>query len=522
MPRCLSIFIFSTVLALSLAQSVFAVSNEFNIKTQVGSDTTPPTTPVLTSATPVSDDQIDIVWGPVTDDYLLSGYVIERNGAHIATTTLTSYSDTGLAASTTYSYVVRAFDWVYNFSSSSNALATTTLETPVVPIATTSSSSTSSNDTASGRLSLRGEVNITTVSTRATLEWETNRPSRYVLRWGRTPNYEIGSISVERYSEQHKVTISDLIPNTTYYYELVTYNPAAPVAQSLASGKFKTKPAVLPSVPPNVGRLKAEVIETDVVLSWQNPDWLQPYSVRVVRSHLGYPTDPYDGVIVAQGSIESIRDPGALRTNNLQYYTVFVVDENGNVSSGALVLAKTRVQVNGVQATSGGSTLPEESTPDLVLPLLSPHLITLSQDGTTQTFESEVMTLDPKQPLTLIIPVSALPDRLKSIIVTLTDPTDSREAYRFLLRRNPAGDAYETTLAPLGVQGTSQLLIEIYDLEALMVGRYGRQINFVVPETELEAVFPDAIYSHSDWLLWPSLGFILVALMWWVHRRFLV
>lgn len=58
------------------------------------------------TATPVSDTQIDLSWSAVTG---ASGYDIERDGAVIATdATGTSYSDTGLAAGTSYSYRIRS------------------------------------------------------------------------------------------------------------------------------------------------------------------------------------------------------------------------------------------------------------------------------------------------------------------------------------------------------------------------------------------------------------------------------
>lgn len=495
---------------------VFAASHDVIVRTQIGEDTTPPTTPILTSVTAISDDQIDLVWDPSTDDFILSGYTIERDGTHLATTTQTTYSDTGLAASTTYSYVIRAFDWMNNVSSSSNALATTTLAAPVVPPPATTSTS-SRVATASGKLSLRGELSVAVTPTSTRLAWQTNRPSRYILRWGRTTSYELGSIATERYSEGHVASLTDLSPNTTYYYELAAFNPAAPVAQILKSGSFKTASIITPTTPPNVTRLVAVVERNDVLLSWKNPTLIEGgYTVRVVRSHVGYPLDLQDGMVVAQGVMESWRDVSALSAYGIQFYTVFVIDGQGNVSSGALATARV---ATGQSATS--SVLqPVEVPPDVVLPLLSPDQIVVSQGGVLHTFESEVLLLDPTQPILLTIPASALPARLKSIIVTLTDPTDSRRAYRFLLRLNQAGDAYETTLAPLSVQGTSLLLLEVYDLEAYMVGRYGRQVNFVAPAIVTEVLFPDVFYRYWPWMIAIILllgGGVLVHRRWYVR-----
>ena len=81
-------------------------TSEFNIRVFGGSDTQPPTTPTLLSATAISPTQVDLSWTPSTDNFILSGYVVTRGSSTIATTTLTTYSDTGLSASTTYEYSV--------------------------------------------------------------------------------------------------------------------------------------------------------------------------------------------------------------------------------------------------------------------------------------------------------------------------------------------------------------------------------------------------------------------------------
>ena len=112
------------------------VNDEFIMRVLVGTDSTPPTTPVIGQVVPMSPYQIDITWGAVTDDTSVEGYRLYRDGLLLATTTFTSYVDTGLTPSTTYSYTVDAFDYSMNVSSTSLAVATTTLALPP-PVATT-------------------------------------------------------------------------------------------------------------------------------------------------------------------------------------------------------------------------------------------------------------------------------------------------------------------------------------------------------------------------------------------------
>lgn len=102
-------------------------------------DVTPPSTPANLSATAASPSRINLSWGASTDTggSGLAGYRVYRNGALIASTTATSYGDTGLAASTPYSYTVAAYDNAGNTSSQSNAASATTWP-PVVATLSTS------------------------------------------------------------------------------------------------------------------------------------------------------------------------------------------------------------------------------------------------------------------------------------------------------------------------------------------------------------------------------------------------
>src|SRR5207245_6124242 len=58
-------------------------------------DTTPPSVPTNLSAGAASSSQINLAWTASTDNVGVSGYTIYRGASQIATTSLTSYSDTG-------------------------------------------------------------------------------------------------------------------------------------------------------------------------------------------------------------------------------------------------------------------------------------------------------------------------------------------------------------------------------------------------------------------------------------------
>ncbi|WP_435166722.1 fibronectin type III domain-containing protein [Paenibacillus glycanilyticus] len=90
-------------------------------------DTTAPSTPTNAAATSVSSSQINLSWTASTDNAGVIGYNVYRNGVLAGSTTGTTYSDTGLSASTSYSYTVKAKDAAGNESAASGTVSATTL-----------------------------------------------------------------------------------------------------------------------------------------------------------------------------------------------------------------------------------------------------------------------------------------------------------------------------------------------------------------------------------------------------------
>ena len=116
-------------------------------------DTQAPTAPSALTATAASSTQINLSWTASTDNIGVTGYRVERcQGAgcttftQIATATTTTFSDTGLAINTSYSYRVRAADAATNLSGYSNtATASTPADTqaPTAPSALTATAASS-------------------------------------------------------------------------------------------------------------------------------------------------------------------------------------------------------------------------------------------------------------------------------------------------------------------------------------------------------------------------------------------
>jgi chitodextrinase len=95
------------------------------------SDTTAPSVPTELTGTAASQTAINLTWTASSDNVAVAGYRVYRNGMEIATSTTTSYSDSGLTASTQYAYTVAAYDAAGNASAQCPAVNATTQSAPV-------------------------------------------------------------------------------------------------------------------------------------------------------------------------------------------------------------------------------------------------------------------------------------------------------------------------------------------------------------------------------------------------------
>ena len=119
-------------------------------------DTTAPTAPTALSANGVTTTSFTLSWSPATDNAAVTSYNVYQNGVLKTSVTTTSTTISGLTASTSYNYTVKAKDAAGNLSTASTSLLVTT----TTPSVDTTAPSTPTNIVSS---------NITT--TGLTLSW---------------------------------------------------------------------------------------------------------------------------------------------------------------------------------------------------------------------------------------------------------------------------------------------------------------------------------------------------------------
>lgn len=102
-------------------------------------DTLAPNAPTGLAAI-VTTSSVALSWDAAIDNVAVAGYNVMRGTSTVATTSSRQYTDSGLAASTSYAYSVSAFDAAGNTSSSSAGMTINTAQpTPIATSTATSS-----------------------------------------------------------------------------------------------------------------------------------------------------------------------------------------------------------------------------------------------------------------------------------------------------------------------------------------------------------------------------------------------
>jgi chitodextrinase len=297
--------------------------------TGVAPDTTAPTAPGTPTLTVISSTQINLSWAASTDAVGVTGYRVERcptsatctNFTQIGTPTATSYSDTGLTASTIYRYRVRAIDAAGNLSAYSVISNATTNPPP------DTTPPTISNVVLSG---------ITT--TGATISWSTNEAADTQVDYGATTAYGLTSALNSTLATTHTATLSSLSPGTSYHYRVQSRDAAGNLGTS-ADNVFTTTAGpdtTAPTVP--TGVTVTPTTETQIQLTWtaSTDPTGAGQNVSGVASYQIYRA----GVLLTTSVTTSYLDTG-LTGNTAYSYQIAAVDAAGNVSSRSTAVVGT-------------------------------------------------------------------------------------------------------------------------------------------------------------------------------------
>lgn len=464
--RILKTFIL-IVIVISMAVSpagVFAAENTFTTSlTTFGVDTTPPSIPQNLVAIPISSSQINLSWDASIDDFSVGGYRIFRDSIFLATTTLVTYSDIGLSPHTTYMYEVEAFDNSMNLSGLSDQASTTTLEEVIIPPTPVPDQA---NVTSSGQRQdlIIYDLNINPSHIESDISFKTNMISQAKVFWGITPDFEMGSLSVLFYGTEHKVKLTGLSEGVTYFTKIEATNIYGVSTHVLSSFRtIKEVEEVSLANPSNfIARGKTDSID----LSWNNPIDERFDSVRIVRSDNFFPKDQFDGYPIYEGKGEFISDKD-VEEGKTYYYAAFAKSKDGKYSSGSLASAKV-LSPGEIEIKVGDpfANIPQVFDVDPIIKELTISDFEFIQQGRLlANLGNGTIAIDGSKNLLIRLKYDKVPEILKTIAITLTDPEDENKVFTFLLRVNSNKTAYEATIGALGKSGNYSMSIIILDYQ---------------------------------------------------------
>jgi fibronectin type 3 domain-containing protein len=268
-----------------------------------------PAAPTNLQGTPVSSSQINLTWNASSG---ATGYQVFRNGTQVGTPSTNSYSDTGLAASTQYSYYVTA---TANGAASgdSSTIYVTTLaagSAPPVPtnlVATAASSS---------------QINLTWNSSSGATGYQ-------VFRLG----VQVGTPSTNSYSD------TGLSNSTEYSYWVTATSSGGTSAPSAMAYMTTNNSGSAPPAPTNLAGTAAS--STSVVLTWTPQT-----DAAGVTSYNVYRNSTEVGTVSMSGySLTTYTDTGLSANTQYSYYVV-AEDANSVLSPNSSTIQVTTLASN--------------------------------------------------------------------------------------------------------------------------------------------------------------------------------
>lgn len=280
-----------------------AANNGSNISSQLvastAQDVTPPSVPDNVRETAQTITTVTLQWDASTDDVGVTGYHVYRNGSLVGTIGGTTFTDTGLSVSSSYTYTINAYDATNNTSAQSAPF-----------------SASSSNDTTPP--TIPANLHATSLlDTSIALNWNASTDDVAVIGY---KVYRGGTLVGTTSSTNF--TDTGLSPVTSYNYTVKAYdaanNNSAPSATLPATTAYDTTD---PAVPSNLH--STTQTDTSVTLTWDTA------TDNVAVS--GY--DVYRGsTLITTTSGTTYTDSG-LGVNTGYTYRVRTVDTSGNYSA---------------------------------------------------------------------------------------------------------------------------------------------------------------------------------------------
>ncbi|MCH8987080.1 fibronectin type III domain-containing protein [Patescibacteria group bacterium] len=273
----------------------------------------------------------------------------------------------------------------------------------------------------------------------AVVEARTNKIAIAQIDYGLSEKYDQIVVG-EEFEDFHIFELKNLLPNTRYHFKVRATDKSGAKVDS-GNLTFKTLPFAFVAPPLNVSNFQAVPGDEEIALTWENP--LQVEATRIMRSTEFYPTDPFEGDLVYEGTAESFIDTG-LENKKRYYYTAFARDADGDYASGVVVSAVPQaVPLPEIPPPPEIPLVPPEFVPESLRDLSLEDFDFIQKGAKLPIIKGQV-DIEPDALLTISLDYEKVPEVLKTILVSLED-TEGK-AFSFLLRVNKDKTRYMATL----------------------------------------------------------------------------
>lgn len=270
-------------------------------------DTTAPTVPGNVIATANSDTQITINWDASTDAVGVASYRLRRGGVDVpGATALTglSYVDTGLTASTLYSYTVSAVDAAGNRSAESTAAPATTQASPDTTAPTVPTGVTATANSA----------------TQVTINWTASTDAVGVTSY----RVRRGGVDLSGATAVTGTSFVDsTVSSSTFYSYTVSARDAANNRSAESTPGTVTTPAATSPAIATTGPIQWEMSTTAMALGWVIDTGT---SIRAVASLSSSFTSPIYGSTLTTPASKWVTSRITGLSANTSYYVGIEVD----------------------------------------------------------------------------------------------------------------------------------------------------------------------------------------------------
>ena len=252
-----------------------AVSQHFSeIAPESPSLGAPPAPTDLTAT--AGDSQVSLSW---TASNGATKYDVYRwDGVHYAYLTQivnTSYIDTGLTNGTTYSYKVSALNDSDQESAATAAVSATPQSSGGGVVVAAAASDTTPP-------SISGIV-VTTFATSTNIAWKTSELSLTHLTYGATTDYG-KEVKVNFYVTSHLVALKNLLPGTTYHYQVISEDTSGNVGTSTDKVFTTLSLTGVPEKAANKEREKIPVVTFEKPISAMNIEEIKKKMAEITKA----------------------------------------------------------------------------------------------------------------------------------------------------------------------------------------------------------------------------------------------